>query len=74
MPPIFEDAITGETFDLDLNPNLAKEFGYKLVKGTRTLSTVSDAEFFGAQDPAWLERERLEKEGNFFHQIKKRPG
>ena len=53
MPPIFEDAITGETFDLDLNPNLAKEFGYKLVKGTRTLSTVSDAEFFGAQDPAW---------------------
>ena len=74
MPPRFLDAITGDTFDLDLNPNLAKEFGYKLVKGSRTLSTVSDAEFFGAQDPAWLERERLEKEGNFFHQIKKRPG
>ena len=73
MPPRFLDALTGDTFDLDIDPAMANEYGYTLVKGSRT-ATITDSEFYGAQDPAWLERERLEKEGNFFHQIKKRPG
>ena len=73
MPPRFLDAITGDTFDLDIDPAMATEYGYTLVKGSRT-AKITDSEFYGAQDPAWLERERLEKEGNFFHQIKKRPG
>jgi len=73
VPPRFLDAITGDTFDLDIDPTLANEYGYKLVKGSRT-ANITDSEFYGAQDPAWLERERLEKEGTFFHHIKKRPG
>jgi len=68
--PLFEDDLTGEIFNLDINPNAAKEHGYTLVR----MSSVSDAEYFGAQDPAWLERERLSKQGDFFQHIKKRPG
>jgi len=72
VPPFFEDSITGEIFDLDINPNLAREYGYTLVSSKRGMSSVSDGEFFGAQDPAWLERERLAKQGDFFQHIKKK--
>ena len=71
---LFKDDLTGEIFNLDINPHAAKEYGYTLVPDKRGSHSIADSEYFGAQDPGYLERERLAKQGDFFQHIKKRPG
>ncbi len=75
--PLFEDEITGEIFNLDINPHAAKEYGYTLVPDKRGSHSIADSEYFGAQDPVFLEREHQNKiRGTIIWDTlgKKRPG
>ena len=64
------DGLTGELIDLDLDPEFATHLGYTNAHGR----TVSEREWEGAQDPAWREREKLDKRLGTFVIPKKRPG
>lgn len=63
MGRYFYDGLTGEYTELDdLDPDFANHLGYV----SAAARTISDAEWSGAQDPAWIEREKLDKRlGNF---------
>ena len=66
MPGHLFDQLTETITDIDESEGL-EHMGY------RALSETSDVEWLGAQDPAWLEQQRLSKRHgeqpyNFIHQ------
>ena len=66
------DGLTGEHLDLDLDPDFAENLGYTAYG--RACNSVPKSEWQGAQDPAWIEREKLQKRLGNFIIPKKRPG
>tara|TARA_B100000029_G_scaffold510559_1_gene602318 strand:+ start:527 stop:772 length:246 start_codon:yes stop_codon:yes gene_type:complete len=66
----FVDGLTGEYLELDLDPEFATHLGYTEAHGRK----ITDHEWEGAQDPAWREREKLDKRLGDFVIPKKRPG
>lgn len=66
----YKDGLTGEILEIDLDPDFARHLGYVEAHGR----SISDAEWSGAQDPAWIEREKLDRRlGDFIIPQKKTP-
>ena len=57
MPQRFLDAITGEVITSDADPDFMVASGYEVLSG----GSVSNSEWLSAQDPADLERKRLDR-------------
>jgi len=53
----FLDAITGEVITSDADPDFMVASGYEVLAG----GSVSNSEWFAAQDPADQERKRLDR-------------
>ena len=60
MPKFLDDA-TNEIVELDEDLGEVEHLGYRPVLGYRDTARVSDSEWKSAQDPGWLESERLRK-------------